>query len=71
VRSVIVYTCELHAHDVDLTLVTGDHQNSSAFWAALKVQPIIQSGVQTWKALILVLSLSLSIGFITTDCSGA
>lgn len=32
----------------------GDHKNSSAFWAALKVQPIIQSGVQTWKALILV-----------------
>jgi len=32
----------------------GDHKNASAFWAALKVQPIIQSGVQTWKALILV-----------------
>ena len=32
----------------------GDHKNSAAFWAALKVQPIIQSGVQTWKALILV-----------------
>lgn len=35
-------------------LMEGDHKNSSAFWAALKVQPIIQSGVQTWKALILV-----------------
>jgi hypothetical protein len=33
----------------------GDHKNATAFWAALKVQPIIQSGVQTWKALILVL----------------
>jgi len=34
--------------------MVGDHKNSAAFWAALKVQPIIQSGVQTWKALILV-----------------
>jgi len=34
----------------------GDHKNSNAFWAALKVQPIIQSGVQTWKALIVVSS---------------
>jgi hypothetical protein len=36
-------------------LFAGDHKNATAFWAALKVQPIIQSGIQTWKALILVL----------------
>lgn len=35
----------------------GDNSNSSAFWAALKIQPILQSPVQTWKALIVVVEL--------------
>ncbi|BFZ58646.1 sla2 Src-like adaptor 2 [Savitreella phatthalungensis] len=33
---------------------TWDHQSSSAFWSALKVQPILSDEVQTFKAIIVV-----------------